>query len=72
MDTSLVAALVRDALRSAGKSRDRGRLRASDSEREQVIGALQAAFVQGRLTQDEHDARAAHGRGQHRCGILVR
>jgi Domain of unknown function (DUF1707) len=41
-----------------GKSRDRGRLRASDSEREQVAGALQAAFVQGRLTQEELSARA--------------
>ena len=40
-----------------GKSRDRGRLRASDSEREQVAGALQAAFVQGRLTQEELSAR---------------
>ena len=40
-----------------GKNRDRGRLRASDSEREQVAGALQAAFVQGRLTQEELSAR---------------
>jgi hypothetical protein len=41
-----------------GKNRDRGRLRASDSDREQVAGALQAAFVQGRLTQEELSARA--------------
>ena len=40
-----------------GKSRDRGPLRASDAEREQVAGALQAAFVQGRLTQEELSAR---------------
>lgn len=40
-----------------GKNRDRGRLRASDSDREQVAGALQAAFVQGRLTQEELSAR---------------
>jgi len=40
-----------------GKNRDRGRLRASDSEREQVAGALQAAFVQGRLTHEELSAR---------------
>ena len=40
-----------------GKNQDRGRLRASDSEREQVAGALQAAFVQGRLTQEELSAR---------------
>jgi hypothetical protein len=36
----------------------RGHLRASHADREQVIGALKAAFVQGRLTKDELDARA--------------
>jgi uncharacterized protein DUF1707 len=35
----------------------RGRLRASDADREQVIGALKDAFVQGRLTRDELGAR---------------
>ncbi len=35
----------------------RGRLRASHADREQVIGALKAAFVDGRLTEDEFDAR---------------
>jgi hypothetical protein len=35
----------------------RGRLRASHADREQVIGALKAAFVEGRLTEDEFDAR---------------
>ena len=35
----------------------RGRLRASHADREQVIGTLKTAFVQGRLTQDEFDAR---------------
>ena len=34
--------------------------RASDADREQVIGVLKAAFVQGRLTKDELDARAGH------------
>jgi len=37
----------------------RGRLRASHAEREQVIDVLKAAFVQGRLTRDELDARLA-------------
>jgi hypothetical protein len=32
-------------------------MRASDADREQVIDALKAAFVQGRLAQDEFDAR---------------
>jgi DUF1707 SHOCT-like domain len=38
-------------------SRSRGGLRASDADREQVIAALKAAFVQGRLTEDELGAR---------------
>src|SRR5487761_1836985 len=37
----------------AGQSR----FRASHADREQVVGALQAAFVQGRLTTDELDER---------------
>jgi Domain of unknown function (DUF1707) len=35
----------------------RGRPRASHGDREQTIDALKAAFVQGRLTKDEFDAR---------------
>jgi len=35
----------------------RTRLRASHADREQVIGLLQAAFVQGRLTRDEFGGR---------------
>jgi len=35
----------------------RGRLRASYTDREQMIDVLKAAFVQGRLTKDELDAR---------------
>jgi hypothetical protein len=34
-----------------------GRLRASDADRDQTIDVLKAAFVQGRLTKDEFDAR---------------
>jgi hypothetical protein len=34
-----------------------GRFRASDADRDQVIDVLKAAFVQGRLTKDEFDAR---------------
>jgi len=36
---------------------DRGHLRASHADREQVIGTLKAAFVQGRLDKDEFDQR---------------
>lgn len=35
----------------------RGHLRASHADREQVIGSLKAAFVQGRLAKDEFDLR---------------
>lgn len=35
----------------------RAHLRASHADRDQVIGMLKAAFVQGRLTKDEFDAR---------------
>jgi hypothetical protein len=34
-----------------------GHLRASHADREQMIGTLKAAFVQGRLTKDEFDTR---------------
>jgi hypothetical protein len=35
----------------------RGHLRASYADREQMVGVLKAAFVQGRLTKDDFDAR---------------
>jgi Domain of unknown function (DUF1707) len=41
----------------AAAAAGRGHLRASHADREQVIGTLKAAFVQGRLTQDEFDLR---------------
>jgi Domain of unknown function (DUF1707) len=43
---------------TAGVAADRGRLRASRSDRERVIGMLEAAFVQGQLTKAEFDLRA--------------
>ena len=41
---------------AAGAS-GQGRLRASHADREQVVGVLKAAFVQGRLTKNELDFR---------------
>jgi uncharacterized protein DUF1707 len=38
---------------------DRGHLRASDADREQVVGILKAAFVQGRLDRDEFDLQVS-------------
>ena len=43
---------------AAAEGRGDGHLRASHADREQVIGTLKAAFMQGRLTGDELDARA--------------
>jgi Domain of unknown function (DUF1707) len=48
-----VAAEDQMAVAAAGRSR----LRASDGDREHVIDMLKAAFVQGRVTKDEFDAR---------------
>jgi hypothetical protein len=42
-----------DELAAAG----RGRTRAADADREQVIDVLKGAFAQGRLAKDEFDAR---------------
>jgi hypothetical protein len=37
-----------------------GRLRVSDSDREQAVDVLKDAFVHGRLSRDEFDARVTH------------
>ena len=42
---------------AAAELRNRGHLRASHADREQVIGTLKVAFVQGRLTEEELGAR---------------
>ena len=39
---------------------DSGRLRASHADREEVVGILQAAFVQGLLDHDEFGLRVGH------------
>ena len=44
--------------RGAAGATGRGRLRASDADREQVIDTLKAAFVQGWLTRDQLGVRA--------------
>jgi hypothetical protein len=41
----------------AAEAGGRDHLRASHADREQVVGVLKAAFVQGRLTKDELDLR---------------
>jgi hypothetical protein len=44
---------------AAAEGRSHDDLRAGDADREQVIRTLKAALVQGRLTEDEYDSRAA-------------
>lgn len=47
-----------DSETAAARRGDRGHLRASNADREQVIATLKAAFMQGRLTEDELGERA--------------
>jgi len=58
-----------DRITAAGVSRSR--LRASDSDRDRVIDILKAAFVQGRLTKDELDARVGQTLASRTWGDLT-
>ena len=49
----------------------RDRLRASHADREQVIDILKAAFVQGRLTKDEFEARIGQALASRTCAELA-
>ena len=57
-DHRAAAVRARSHLRASGHARASDHLRASDADREQVLEFLKTAFVQGRLTIDELDARA--------------
>jgi DUF1707 SHOCT-like domain len=46
---------------ATAEGRSHGWLRASHADREQVIGILKAAFVQGMLAKDEFDQRVGQG-----------
>ena len=48
-----------------------GHLRASDADRERVIGLLKAAFVQGRLEQDEFGPRVGQALASRTYGDLA-
>ncbi len=41
----------------AARAADQGRMRASHADRNRVVDVLKAAFIEGRLTKDELDAR---------------
>src|SRR5689334_15421458 len=49
----------------------RAHLRACHADREQVIGLLQAAFVQGRLGKDELTARVGQALAARTCADLA-
>ena len=49
----------------------RDQLRASHADREQVIDTLKNAFVHGRLTKDELDARAGQALAARTCADLA-
>lgn len=46
--------------------------RASDADRERAVELLRAAFVEGRLTNDEYDERVAHAYASRTYGDLTR
>jgi hypothetical protein len=48
---------------AAAGGRGRGEFRASHADREQVIGTLKAAFVEGMLSKDEFDQRVGQAFG---------
>ena len=41
----------------SGNDGDRGRLRASDADRDRVLELLNVAYSEGRLSKDEYDGR---------------
>ena len=49
----------------------RGRLRASQDDREYALDTLKVAFVQDRLTKDEFDARVSHVLAARNCAELT-
>jgi len=55
----------------AAAIRAHGHLRASDADREQVLEFLKTAFVQGRLTMDELEARAGQALASRTYGELA-
>jgi hypothetical protein len=49
----------------------RARMRASHADREHTVDTLKVAFVQGRLTEDEFDARLGQALSVRTCGELA-
>jgi hypothetical protein len=55
----------------AARAGGRGHLRSSHADREQVIGVLKAAFVQGMLAKDEFDLRVGQVLASRTCAELA-
>jgi len=62
--------MTRPGDETAAAAGGRDRLRASHADREQVIDALKAAFVQGRLDKGELDARVGQAFASRTCAEL--
>jgi Domain of unknown function (DUF1707) len=65
------AALAGPGDEMAATTGDRGHLRASHADREQVIGTLKAAFVAGMLAKDEFDLRVGQTLASRTCAELA-
>ena len=63
--------MTRPGDETAAAAGGRDRLRASHADREQVIDALKAAFVQGRLDKGELDARVGQAFASRTCAELA-
>ena len=55
----------------AARAIGRGHFRASDADRERVVDALKAAFIQGRLTKDEFTVRTGQALAGRTYGELT-
>ncbi len=55
---------------SGNETAGRGRLRASDADRERAVDVLKAAFVRGQLAKDEFDLRVGRVLTSRTCGDL--
>jgi hypothetical protein len=55
--TMLRGDLIRGRTRTFAAGGERGKMRASDADRDRVVECLNAAYSEGRLPKDEYDAR---------------
>ena len=69
-------ATVPRMIQSAGRTRasaaggERGKMRAADADRDQVVETLSTAYSEGRLSKDEYDARLENALSARTCADL--